>query len=186
MDDRIDCGDTRLIQIVDQALAEAARKAGDWLVCRPGCTECCMGPFLITQLDARRLRRGLRALAAADPERAHRVRERATQTAARPAGRFADDEPCPALDPETGCCDLYAARPMTCRAFGPPLGCGAEAVGICELCFRGATDDEIVACQVEIDPEGLEFALLSDLEEATGVRGETTVAAALATDDNVA
>jgi len=145
-----------------------------------------MGPFLITQLDARRLRRGLMALATADPERARRVRERASEAAARPAGRFADDEPCPALDPETGCCDLYDARPMTCRAFGPPIGCGTEAVGICELCFRGATDGEIVACQVEIDPEGLEPALLDELEEATGVRGGTTVAAALVTEEPAA
>ena len=42
--------DRSLIQIVDAALAEAARKSGAWLVCRSGCTECCMGPFSITPL----------------------------------------------------------------------------------------------------------------------------------------
>ena len=51
--------DRELIQIVDAAMAEAARLGGAWLVCRPGCAECCLGPFPITQLDARRLREGL-------------------------------------------------------------------------------------------------------------------------------
>ena len=61
-------GDQALIQIVDAALAEAARKSGPWLVCRPGCTGCCMGPFPITQLDARRLREGLAELESRDRE----------------------------------------------------------------------------------------------------------------------
>ena len=57
-------GDRAFIQIVDAALAEAARKSGAWLVCRPGCCECCIGPFAITQLDAKRLRTGLAELEA--------------------------------------------------------------------------------------------------------------------------
>src|SRR5664279_3210647 len=105
---RIESGDLALIQIVDAALAEAVRRSGSWLACRPGCTRCCMGSFPITQLDARRLRQGLAELAASDPGRASNVRERAT----RAAGDAGDDEPCPALDPETGLCDLYTARPI--------------------------------------------------------------------------
>jgi hypothetical protein len=50
------------IQIVDTAMAEAARMSGAWLVCRPGRTDCCMGPFPITQLDARSLWEGLAEL----------------------------------------------------------------------------------------------------------------------------
>ena len=61
---RLDSGDRTLIQIVDAALAEAARKSGQWLVCRVGCTQCCIGPFPISQLDARRLRGGLAELEA--------------------------------------------------------------------------------------------------------------------------
>src|SRR5690242_261004 len=45
-------GDRAFIQIVDAATAEAARRSGPWLACRPGCTQCCIGPFPITQLDA--------------------------------------------------------------------------------------------------------------------------------------
>ena len=170
---RIDSGDQALLQVVDAALAEAARKSGLWLVCRPGCTQCCLGPFPITPLDARRLRLGLAALEARDPDRAAHLRERARQA------RSADDEPCPALAPETGLCELYAARPITCRAFGPPVRCGSEAVGVCELCYQGASDAEIAACEVDIDPDDLESALLKELAETSGARGDTLVALAL-------
>jgi Fe-S-cluster containining protein len=171
-------GDDSLIQIVDAALAEAARKSGPWLLCRPGCAECCMGEFPITQLDAVRLRRGMAELQGREPERAARVRIRARETVSRHPV-FADEQPCAALDPETGTCDLYAARPVTCRVFGPPVSCGSEAVGVCELCFQGASDAEIAACEMEIDPEGMEAALLDELKERTGLDGETTVALAL-------
>jgi len=198
----IDSADHGLIQIVDSAMAEAARRSGDWLVCRPGCTQCCIGPFAITQLDARRLRRGLAELEASDPGRATRVRERARQSVARISSdfpgdvatgilaedeaaqerfaSFADDEPCPALDPQTGTCDLYAARPLTCHTFGPPVRCDSEAVACCELCFVGASDAEIAACEVEADPDGVEATISDELQEATGVRGQTIVAFCLA------
>ena len=196
-------GDEALIRIVDAAMAQAARKSGPWLVCRPGCTECCMGPFPITQLDARRLREALAELESRDRPRAARVRERARQAVARISPDFpgdaatgvlgedeeaeeqfaalAEDGPCPALDPASGACDLYAARPITCRIFGPPVRYGSEAVGVCELCFQGASDEEIAACLVEIDPRGLESRLSDELERTTGARGQTIVAFALAT-----
>lgn len=196
-------GDLRLIQIVDAALAETARKSGEWLVCRPGCTQCCVGPFPINQLDAARLRQGLRDLEAADPARARRVRERARDSVARLSADFpgnpetgildesadaesrfagfADDEPCPALDPTTGLCDLYAARPMTCRTFGPPVRSGLEGgLGVCELCYHGATNAEIAACEMHPDPDNLEETLLRQLEKSTGASGDTIVAYCLA------
>jgi Fe-S-cluster containining protein len=196
MKSAIDSGDVALIQIVDAALVEAAQKSGPWLVCRLGCTQCCMGPFAITQLDARRLRQGLAELELREPPRATRVRQRARHAVARISYDFPgdpvtgllaenefpdsmDEEPCPALDPETGACDLYAARPITCRTFGPPVRCGSDSVGVCELCFHGASDAEIAACEVESDPDGLEFRLLKELEQTTGARGETIVAFAL-------
>src|ERR1044071_1703757 len=72
--------DRELIQIVGAALAEAERKAGFWLACRPGCTPCCMGPFPITTADALRLRNGLAAL---ERNRAEGVRQRARASVAR-------------------------------------------------------------------------------------------------------
>jgi Fe-S-cluster containining protein len=191
--------DHDLVQIVDAALAEAARKSGEWLVCRKGCTQCCYGPFPINQLDAARLRTGLSKLDASDPERAARVRKRAKDAVCRLSADFpgdpatgilgedeealerftgfANDEPCPALDPASGACDLYSARPMTCRTFGPPVRSGPEgALGVCELCFHGASDEQVAACEMMPDPENLEEKLLLEIEQQTGRSGSTIVA----------
>src|SRR5712672_2199371 len=121
--------DRELIQIVDSALADASQRSGKWLVCRPGCTQCCIGAFPINQLDALRLRRGLADLEQRAPQRAGPVRQRARNAVARlsldfpgdpvsgildegddAAERFSDfanNEPCPVLNPETGNCELY-------------------------------------------------------------------------------
>jgi Fe-S-cluster containining protein len=160
----IDSADRTLVRIVDCATAEAVRNSGSRVVCRPGCTECCMGPFPISPLDARRLRRGLAELEREDPARAGRVRERAGLAAARSSQ--SDDEPCPVLDPETGLCDLYEFRPLTCRVFGPPVRCGEGPVGVCELCFEGAAEEEIAACAVDIDTDALEQELLREIGES--------------------
>ena len=187
--------DRELIQIVDAAMAEAVRLGGAWVVCEAGCAECCRGPFPITQLDARRLREGLAQLERHDPERGARVRRRSRESVARLADfpgdmttgildededaeeRFAalpDEEYCPALDPATLTCDLYEARPITCRVFGPAVRSGGDVLGVCELNYRGATDEQIAACQVQVDPDGLEDELIQ------GERQQTIVAYALA------
>ncbi len=195
--------DQKLVQIVDASLAETARKSGDWLVCRKGCTQCCFGPFAISQLDAVRLQKGLANLTKSHPQRAARVRERAKQAVALLApnfpgdsktgildegedaeARFADfanSEPCPALDPTSGTCDLYSARPMTCRTFGPPVRSGPEdALGVCELCYHGASDQQIAQCEMVADPDNLEERLIAEVEKKTGKRGNTIVAYCLA------
>jgi Fe-S-cluster containining protein len=193
-------GDTKLVQIVDAAFADAAQRSGALLVCRPGCTQCCVGAFAISQLDAARLRTGLRQLALDDPGRGEQVRLRAQETAARIAAdfpgdtatglldespeaeerfaEFANDEPCPALDPATGRCDLYAARPMTCRIFGPPVR-SEDGLGVCELCYHGASNEEIAACEMHLNTDALETALTSEVESTTHVHGSTIVAFAL-------
>jgi Fe-S-cluster containining protein len=150
-----------LVQIVDMAMAEAVRKSGAWIACRPGCAVCCLGPFPITLSDADRLRAGFGELQQADPARAARVMTRVR------AHVEADEASCPVLDPESQTCDLYAARPLTCRMFGPAVQTGGDAVGACELCYHGAADEEIAACAVAID-----------LGPETGAP-ETTVALAL-------
>ena len=187
--------DCELVQIVDAALADAARKAGKWLACRPGCTQCCVGAFAVNGLDAARLRDGLQALQQSDHARAERVQARARAYVARTAAEFpgdrktgilsdhgdaqeafahfANEEPCPALDPNTGMCDLYDYRPMTCRIFGPPVrneGCG---LGICELCFHGASHEEIAACEMNPDPENLEESILAEMPS----KSENTIVA---------
>jgi Fe-S-cluster containining protein len=189
--------DAALVQIVDSALADAARRSGHWLACRPGCTQCCIGVFTINQLDAQRLRRGLAELEESSPAKAEAVRARAQasisrlsadfpgdsvsgllhdgEDAERHFSDFANEEPCPALNPLTGHCDLYESRPMTCRVFGPPVR-SEDGLGVCELCFQGATDAEIAACEMEPDPSDLESKLLRTLEKKQNVRGSTIVA----------
>jgi Fe-S-cluster containining protein len=193
--------DQKLIQIVDSALADAARRSGEWLVCRPGCTHCCVGAFPINQLDALRLRRGLVALELREPERAEGVRRRSRGAVARLSGdfpgnpvsgvldegdeaeerfsSFANHEPCPVLDPKTGTCELYESRPMTCRIFGPPVR-SEDGLGVCELCYHGASEEEIAACEMKPDPDDLESALLKTAENSTGARGNTIIAFCLA------
>jgi Fe-S-cluster containining protein len=162
--------ENNLIHIVDAALAQAVSRSGAWLACRPGCCQCCIGAFPISQSDAMRLREGLLELERTDPDRAARVLQRARDTDVSlfpgdistgilyedPESQelfesFANDEPCPALDRQTGTCDLYAWRPITCRTFGPALRLNSDSVDVCELCYDGATDEEILACQVEIE-----------------------------------
>jgi Fe-S-cluster containining protein len=143
------------------------------------------------------LREGLARLEEQDPARAARVRLRVADSALRLAADFpgdvssgvldedsdaeerfadfADSEPCPALDPGSGLCDLYAARPLTCRTFGQPVRVGAD-VGVCELCFQGAGEEEIAACAAEIDVDAMEAPLLRGLE----AKGRTIVTFALA------
>ena len=193
-------GDQKLVQIIDSALADTASRSGEWLVCKLGCTQCCIGAFAINQLDVIRLQQGLAELEVTDPARAAQIQERARRSIARLAAdfpgdpatgilceddasavrfeSFANDEPCPVLDPVTGACDLYAARPMTCRVFGPPVR-SEDGLGVCELCYHGASDEQIAACEMEVDPDGVEAALVEELERITGRRGRTIVAFAV-------
>ena len=160
-----------------------------------------MGVFAIHQLDAARLQQGLQELTVSDPERARAVRERARRSVERLADGFpgdpasglldsseeaearfedfANDEPCAALDPVTGLCDLYLSRPMTCRVFGPPVR-SEQGLGVCELCYHGATEEQIAACEMPVDPGGLEARLLEEFEQSSGRHGRTLVAFALA------
>jgi len=193
--------DQDLVQIVDAALLDTQWRSGDWLICKPGCTSCCIGVFAIDQLDVLRLQQGLGMLDASDPQRASKVRQRARESWERIASEFpgdlqtgllgdddeaaaefeeyADFEPCPALDPERGTCDVYAWRPMTCRVFGPPVRSGG-GLGVCELCYHGASADEIAACEMNLKAvDDLQAQLVGELEEV-GRIGKTIVAFALA------
>jgi Fe-S-cluster containining protein len=190
-------GDAHLVQIMDAALADAALRAGPWLVCREGCTPCCHGAFAINALDIERLRAGMATLRSTNPALAATLEHRAhawisehgpafpgdpatgfigTSEADQEAFEdFANDAPCPALDPATGRCDVYAWRPMTCRVFGPPVRMGqGDAIGCCELCFQGATEAEIAACEMPV-PHELEDQLIAELNPAP----DTVVAYAL-------
>jgi Fe-S-cluster containining protein len=192
--------DRELVQIVQHAFADSAARSGGWLKCRPGCTQCCHGTFAINQLDAARLRVGLAELIESDPQRAQRVVSRAEDAVRRLShdfpgdvtkgvlaeddasaaafDEFANHEPCPVLDPESGTCDLYAHRPLTCRVFGPPIR-SEEGLGVCELCFIGASRATIESCELKLPPPEIEEGLNADAEEELSRRGSTIIAFAL-------
>ena len=194
-----------LIQIVDSALASAVARSGQHLACRPGCSQCCVGVFPIAQQDAARLREGLALLEAQEPERAARIRNRVEASLARltpwfPGDvatgvlaedyestilfeEFANDEPCPVLDLNTGTCDLYAHRPILCRTFGPPMrqpgDDGEVNLGTCELCFIHASTEEIAAAELDPAIPDLEAESNEAFNAAHATHGETLVAFAL-------
>jgi Fe-S-cluster containining protein len=189
--------DSDLVQIMDAALADATLRAGSMLTCHPGCSQCCHGAFSINALDAARIQSGMLYLNATNPHTAAAVRQRARTWISQHGPDFpgdpttgilgtseshqalfedfANDAPCPALNPETGLCDIYTWRPMTCRVFGPPVRVAdGDSLGCCELCFIGASEDQIAACEMQ-PPHDLEEDLLSEMQDPS----ETIVAFAL-------
>jgi len=195
--------DHAFVALIDGAFADAAERSGSHLLCRPGCTQCCIGVFAIGPADALRLRQGLSALKETDPERATRVKERAAASWSRlkpgfPGDAstgvldvdsngdcldsteasfedFANDEACPALDPANGTCDLYASRPETCRVFGPPVATG-EGYGVCEICFQTASAQEVADAAIVLPPEELS----ETLDQAAIAAGESSGSAVIA------
>jgi Fe-S-cluster containining protein len=194
-----------LIQIVTTALSSATTRSGPHLVCRPGCTQCCIGVFPIAHQDATRLREGLDLPTQSDPARAASIRTRVAASIARldpwfPGDvttgilsedddqtilfeEFANNEPCPVLDPATGTCDLYAARPIVCRTFGPPMRTpgdnGETNLATCELCYTHATIEEIAVCELDPSIPALEAASNQAFNAAHHLHGETLIAYAL-------
>ena len=191
-----------LLQILDAALASSTARSGDWLTCRPGCYFCCIGVFPVSSLDAETLRH---ALASAEPRLADRILTRATASRARLTPNFpgdpstgalftephheqafedfANDEPCPVLDPITGTCDLYAARPVQCRTFGPPIRDEDDHLTVCELNFIDAPPEEVARCEMDQSWRPLEEILITEASSRnpTHPEGPTLIAFALTT-----
>lgn len=195
-----------LIQIVDAALASAAARSGHHLVCKPGCSQCCIGVFPIAHEDAARLREGLRILEQTDPAKAGRISARVAESLTRLTPLFpgdsttgilaedyensflftdesedslGDNEPCPALDPTTGTCDLYAHRPIVCRTFGPPMRTADGNLATCELCYIHASTQEIEASELDPSIPALEQQSNEAFNATHNTHGETIVAYAL-------
>jgi Fe-S-cluster containining protein len=176
------------------------------LVCRPGCSQCCIGVFPIAHQDAARLLEGITALEQTDPKKVQRIRERVEASLTRlnpwfPGDRttgvlnedyetsalftdesedaLGDNEPCPVLDPATGTCDLYEHRPILCRTFGPPMRTEENNLATCELCFIHATTEEIAACELDPTIPAREEASNQAFNAAHNLHGQTLIAYAL-------
>ena len=190
-----------LVQIVDAAVADAYQRGGTHLVCHPGCSQCCIGVFPIAHEDAARLHEGLTALEQTDPQKAARIHKRVADSLTRldpwfPGDlstgilnqdheaailfeEFANDEPCPVLDPDHGTCDLYSHRPILCRTFGPPMRTEENNLATCELCFIHAPTEEIVACELDSTIPAQEEASNEAFNTAHNLQGQTLIAYAL-------
>lgn len=177
-----------LFPIIDAALADAAVRSGHWLVCKPGCHQCCVGVFPISQLDAANLRH---ALASAAPDVSARIRARAEASRERLTPDFpgdvstgllftepqheetfedfANNEPCPVLDPATGTCELYEHRPVPCRTFGPPIRDEEGHFAVCELCFVDAPREEVIRCEMDQSWREQEEELTVAAEQESGL-----------------
>jgi len=155
--------------------------------------------FSIDALDAQRLAAGVEQLRAAQPAVAAAIEARAREWIAAHAADFpgdaqkgllgateededrfieyaesAPDTHCPALNPATGLCTVYEWRPMICRLFGPPTRVPGGPLGVCELCFVGASDEEVATCEMKV-PHELHEQILDELPD----KRETVIAYAL-------
>jgi Fe-S-cluster containining protein len=188
-----------LFPLIDAALASASQRSGHWLACHPGCHQCCIGVFPITALDAALLREGL-AAAPSDVRERILHRAHASRQALLAEGfpgnpstgelfteadheeafaDFANNEPCPVLDPSTGTCDLYAHRPVQCRTFGPPARDDEGGLAVCELCFIDAPEEEIFRCEIDQSWRNLEQELIATLDPTNPDDKPTLIAFAL-------
>ena len=168
--------DAELVQIVDAAVVEAARRAGAALVCKSGCTHCCIGPFAVTERDLARLREGFAAVG--DARMAARFREaREAMREGFPgdweSGRVSSLEaadlfdlghpwlPCPALDLESGACGLHAWRPVACRLHGPALRIDGADLRHCRLNYAGMGAEVVEGLRVDFVTPAVEESPLS-------------------------
>jgi Fe-S-cluster containining protein len=191
------------LTIIDAALASATQRSGPHLVCHPGCTQCCHGIFPISHEDAARLNQALETLATQNPTKAQTIQTRITASRQRLSPHFpgnpqtgilhedyessdlftdesesslGDNEPCPILDPATGTCDLYAARPIVCRTFGPPTRTPDGNLATCELCYIHASTQEIAAAELDPTLPALEAASNQAFNSAHNLHGQTIIA----------
>jgi Fe-S-cluster containining protein len=113
-------------------------------VCGPGCAYCCHLSVFASVPEILFLAAALRATLSAESLAA--VTARVVEAAAAFADatreeRASAKRPCPLLEVATGCCGVYEARPLVCRAYN---SCD---VGVCKTAF----DDALVHWEMPVD-----------------------------------
>lgn len=106
---------------VDRRAAELARRHGRHIVCRPGCSACCVN-LTVLPVEFEAIRRSLAG-------------------AAGPAVSFDGQAPCGYL--VDGLCAIYPQRPIICRTHGLPIAFRNDedqewSVSFCERNFANA------------------------------------------------
>lgn len=112
---------------VDAFFARVAARHGDDMQCATGCSDCCHVRLSVTAAEAA----AIRELVASWP-----AAQRAALADHGPADR------CSALDPATGRCRIYAARPLVCRSHGVPVRLTRQSLPVIETCHRNFRHSE--------------------------------------------
>ncbi len=108
----------------DRFFESVASRYSDQIVCKPGCSKCCIGGLTVVIVEAVALGTGLGLSS-------DHIHIQAGQEPLR------SDGPCAFLG-DHGQCLAYAHRPLVCRTHGMPLlHPGEEEVSICDLNFGG-------------------------------------------------
>jgi Fe-S-cluster containining protein len=79
---------------------------------------------------------------------------------------------CPVLDESSGTCLLYEHRPICCRVYGPFVEIGGQTSDPCELCYQGASTEEIAAAKITVT-----------LPDVAPAQSDTVIAYALSRDE---
>lgn len=87
--------------------------------------------------------------------------------------------PCPALDLESGRCELYAYRPSACRTYGPAVRLDGAELPHCPLNYTDATPEQIEEFRVDIDTRESGEAVFAEFLGRGGSPGRTVIAFAL-------
>ncbi|MEO8479173.1 MAG: YkgJ family cysteine cluster protein [Gemmatimonadota bacterium] len=189
----------RLLERLDHWFEAGVRSALPVAVpCRSGCAACCHGPFDISAADARLLGEAVAALpnplADAIRIRANRQLEAGTTITTEwqspwHVSSLSEDtfdvmcdaleqEPCPALDPESGACLIHADRPATCRLMGMSVRT-PEGDLLDNLCpiqaqfpdYAALAPTPLDLMQFEVDAAQMDLEAMADGWHATTVAG---------------
>lgn len=143
-----------LAAAVDRRFGAILRRHRARMECDEGCSDCCRCRLSVTRVEEAFLRRGLARLPLSTRKE---LKARATEQ-----GR----EMCPALD-ANGSCQIYASRPLACRAFGAPQRyrypvplIHPSTIDVCDKNFDAVDLDSLPAVDV-LDQTGLDEKLES-------------------------
>ncbi len=137
-------GYQQLRKRVDRFVESVFARYTEQIVCKPGCSSCCLGGLTLVMVEAITMGDFL----GVDAERVY-------LQAGQPPLR--EDGPCAFLD-DVGNCSVYKVRPLICRTQGMPLSyADQEGVSFCDLNFVGMAPHSSAV----FDMENLETALFA-------------------------
>lgn len=166
----------RLVTEVDKAFAQVQAQHGDCINCGEGCSDCCHAMFDLSLIEALYLNHKFNA--AYEGQRRSTILDRADQAErrgykikrqafhlSRGGARTAEileaiakaRVRCPLLGDDDRC-DLYDARPITCRLYGIPTSIGGKA----HTCGMAGFKEGVRYPTVQVEKLQDRLAMLSD------------------------